>query len=122
MGYFSNLAMGYTRDERDHSYTPAEQQLLWRLEELQDRYDELLTRKRGMVGEGAYIAESDLRYVLPEHIASPSDVQRAIELTVRDLQERYGLSPEGVCVEEESADNTAWMQISFLDVFAARVA
>ena len=115
MGYFSNLAAQYVPDDHDHSYTPPEKQLLWRLEELEDRYHELLTQKTGNRDEGVCFSEDNLRYVLPEHFLSASDVRKAM-----DLKERYGIQ-----VREETAqvdpvvDEITGMQISFLDILSA---
>ncbi|MBR2310848.1 MAG: hypothetical protein IKA47_10025 [Oscillospiraceae bacterium] len=120
MGYFSNLAAQYVPDDHDHSYTPPEKQLLWRLEELEDRYHELLTQKTGNRDEGVCFSEDNLRYVLPEHFLSASDVRKAMDLAISDLKERYGIQ-----VREETAqvdpvvDEITGMQISFLDILSA---
>ena len=104
MGYFSNLAAEYVPYDHDHSYTPPEKQLLWRLEELEDRYHELLTQKTGNRDEGVCF----------------SDVRKAIDLAISDLKERYGIQ-----VREETAqvdpvvDEITGMQISFLDILSA---
>lgn len=122
MGYFSNLAAEYVPDERDHSYTPPDKQLLWRLEELEDRYHELITRKTGNRDEGVCFSEDNLRYVLPEHFSSASDVRKAIDLAIRDLRERYGIyvgdAPEQ---DDPVVDEITDMQISFLDVLALQL-
>lgn len=119
MGYFSNLAAEYVPYDHDHSYTPPEKQLLWRLEELEDRLHELTTQRTGKRDEGVCFSESDLRYVLPEHFLSASDVRKAIDLAIRDLKERYGICV-GDAPEQEAPvmDEITDMQISFLDVFA----
>lgn len=120
MGYFSNLAAEYVPYDRDHNYTPPEKQLLWRLEELEDRYHELVSQKTGKRDEGVCFSEDNLRYVLPEHFLSASDVRKAIDLAISDLKERYGIQ-----VREETAqvdpvvDEITGMQISFLDILSA---
>lgn len=120
MGYFSNLAAEYVPYDHDHSYTPPGKQLLWRLEELEDRYHELLTQKTGNRDEGVCFSEDNLRYVLPEHFLSASDVSKAMDLAISDLKERYGIQ-----VREETAqvdpvvDEITGMQISFLDILSA---
>lgn len=119
MGYFSNLAAEYVPYDHDHSYTPPEKQLLWRLEELEDRLHELTTQRTGKRDEGVCFSESDLRYVLPEHFLSASDVRKAIDLAIRDLKERYGICVGAAPEQEEPVmDEITDMQISFLDVFA----
>lgn len=119
MGYFSNLAAEYVPYDHDHSYTPPEKQLLWRLEELEDRLHELTTQRTGKRDEGVCFSESDLRYVLPEHFLSASDVRKAIDLAISDLKERYGICVGDAPEQEEPVmDEITDMQISFLDVLA----
>ena len=119
MGYFSNLAAQYVPDDHDHSYTPPEKQLLWRLEDLEERLHELTTQRTGKRDEGVCFSESNLRYVLPGQFLSVSDVQKAIELAVKDLAERYGIYVRGKPVEEvPEMDEITGMQISFLDVLS----
>ena len=119
MGYFSNLAAEYVPCEYDHSYTPPEKQLLWRLEDLEERLHELTTQRTSKRDEGVCFSESNLRYVRPEHFLSVSDVRKAIELAVADLAERYGIYVRGKPVEEvPEMDEITGMQISFLDVLS----
>ena len=119
MGYFSNLAAQEVLHDHDHSYTSPEKQLLWRLEDLEERLHELTTQQTGRRDEGACFSESDLRYVLPGQFLSVSDVRKAIELTVNDLAERYGIYVRGKPVEEvPEMDEITGMQISFLDVLS----
>ena len=119
MGYFSNLAAHEVLYDHDHSYTPPEKQLLWRLEDLEERLHELTTQRTGKRDEGVCFSESNLRYVLPGQFLSVSDVQKAIELAVNDLAERYGIYVRGKTVEEvPEMDEITGMQISFLDVLS----
>ena len=119
MGYFSNIAAHKVLYDYDHSYTPPEKQLLWRLEDLEERLHELTMQRTGRRDEGVCFSESNLRYVLPGQFLSVSDVQKAIELTVNDLAERYGIYVRGKPVEEEpEMDEITGMQISFLDVLS----
>ena len=119
MGYFSNLAAQYVPYDHDHSYTPPEKQLLWRLEDLEERLHELTTQRTGKRDEGVCFSESNLRYVLPGQFLSVSDVQKAIELAVDDLADRYGIYVRGKPVEEvPEMDEITGMQISFLDVLS----
>ena len=119
MGYFSNLAAQYVPYDHDHSYTPPGKQLLWRLEDLEERLHELTTQRTGKRDEGVCFSESNLRYVLPGQFLSVSDVQKAIELAVNDLAERYGIYVRGKPMEEvPEMDEITGMQISFLDVLS----
>ena len=118
MGYFSNLAAEYIPYDNDHSYTPPDRQLLWRLEELEERLHELTTRKTGNRDEGVCFSEDNLRYVLPEHFLSASDVCKAIDLAIDDLRDQYGICVrEEECEEEEPVvDEVTDMQVTFLDL------
>ncbi len=119
MGYFSNLAAERKTRYQDHSHTPPEKQLLWRLEELEERLQELTRQRTGKRDEGACFSEADLRYVLPARFLSVSDVQKAIELAVMDLEQRYGISVRCKPVEEiPEMDEITDMQISFLDILS----
>ena len=119
MGYFSNLVAHEVLYDHDHSYIPPEKQLLWRIEDLEERLYELTTRRTGKRDEGACLSESDLRYVLPGQFLSVSDVRKAIELAVDDLAERYGIYVRGKPVEEvPEMDEITGMQISFLDILS----
>ena len=119
MGYFSNLAAHEVLYDHDCSYTPPEMQLLWRLEDLEERLHELTTQRTGKRDEGVCFSESNLRYVLPGQFLSVSDVQKAIEIAVNDLAERYGIYVRGKPVEEvPEMDEITGMQISFLDVLS----
>ena len=119
MGYFSNLAIDYLPYIHDHSFFPPEKQLLWRLEELEDRYHELITQKTGNRDDGVCFSENNLRYVLPEHFLSASDVRKAIDLATSDLKERYGICVGDTPEQEEPVmDEITGMQISFLDMLA----
>jgi hypothetical protein len=119
MGYFSNLAAQYVPNDHNHSYTPPEKQLLWRLEDLENRLDELTTQRTGRRDEGEYFSEDNLRYVLPEHFLSASNVCKAIDLAISDLKDRYGIYVGDQPVEEApEVDEITDMQISFLDIIS----
>ena len=119
MGYFSNLAAHEVLYDHDHSYTPPEKQLLWRLEDLENRLHELTTQRTGRRDEGEYFSEANLRYVLPEHFLSASNVRKAIDLAISDLRDRYGIYAGDQPVQEEpEVDEITGMQISFLDIIS----
>ena len=119
MGYFSNLAAQHAPYRQDHSYTPPEKQLLWRLEDLEERLHALTTMKTGRRDEGACMSATDLRYVLPGQFLSVSDVQKAITLAIDDLAERYGIYVRPKPTEEiPEMDEITGMQISFLDILS----
>lgn len=98
MGYFSNMAIDMC-DGKDHSYPSPEQQLLWRLDDLKDRLEELIAADCPY-RSGYIYTEDDIRYALSEHLDDICKVERAIELTKADLLEKYGIN---LC--EEIEDN-----------------
>lgn len=114
---YAKLASEYGLYDHNHSYTPPEMQLLWRLEDLEDRLEELSNQKTGKWDEGMCFSEDNLRYVLPEHFCSVSDVRKAIDLAISDLAERYGIYVDGA-PEEPIVDEVTGMQISFLDILS----
>lgn len=119
MGYFSNLDIATALYDHDRSYTPPEMQLLWRLEDLQAQL-EALSLQRSAYENRSALSDADLRYVLPEHFLSVSDVRKAIELAIEDLKNRYGIHVQPQEAEEMPAvDEISGMQISFLDLLAA---
>ena len=119
MGYFSNLAAQYVPNDHDHSYTPPEKQLLLRLEELENRLDTLTHQKTGKRDEGEYFSEDNLRYVLPEHFLSASNVCKAIDLAISDLKDRYGIYiGDQPAQEQPEVDEITGMQVTFFDILA----
>ncbi len=116
MGYFSALAIDYAQYDHDYSYTLPEQQLLWRLEELQNQLEVLRTKKRTYEDRVTF-SEANLRYVLPEHFMTTADVEAAIELAITDLKDKYDIHIlEEECEEDlPIVDEVTNMQISFLD-------
>ena len=112
MGYYSNLAIDNDFDYPDCSYTPPQMQLMWRLEDLQERLEEL-TEKR--YEDRVTLSEDDLRYALPKAFVTVGDVKAAMSLAILDLQERYGVDVYGekeTPIEEEPSCE----QISFMDI------
>lgn len=119
MGYFSNLAAHEVLYDHDYSYTPPEKQLLWRLEDLENRLHELTTQRTGRRDEGECFSEDNLRYVLPEHFLSASNVRKAIDLAISDLKDRYGIYiGDQPAQEQPEVDELTGMQISFLDILS----
>lgn len=88
MGYYSGLTACCSLNDRDRSYAAPEEQLLWRLEDLEERLQELAGERR-QNWEGCYLPESSLRYILPEDLHHEAHVRAAIALALADLEERY---------------------------------
>ncbi len=90
MGYFSMLDI----DHEDYSYPPPERQLEMRLDILKDRLQELKEKGavyRFFLTDGAYLSDDDIRYVQPESLKCIYHVEKAIELAIEDLREKYGI-------------------------------
>ena len=74
-----------------HSFPLPEWELLWRLEDLKDRLNEL-EENGSCYQSGYWVLSEDVRYVLPEDPQSIWDVEHAIEFAVEDLEEQYGIT------------------------------
>lgn len=75
-------------------------QLLWRLDDLQDRLEELIA-KDAPCRDGYIYSEDDIRYALPEHLYDIGKVERAIELAKDDLANKYGLPDPDTLIFDE---------------------
>ena len=84
MGYYSNLSLERLESDYDRSYPTPEKQLLWRLDDLYDRLDVLIETGASYVGDGR-LDDNDIRYAIPSYFQNISDVERAIELAMNEL-------------------------------------
>ncbi len=108
MGYFSGLAIELAVDRPDRSYVTPERQLLWRLEDLEKRLEELQAQG-APYSNAAHYMEVDLRYGLPASFKSVWDVEEAIRLAKENLQTKYGIFRE----EDVEEDEIAGKQLTF---------
>lgn len=92
MSYFSREATNKCYED-DFSYPSPKVQLLWRLEELKARYEELVDEDYAYKNP-LILMEDDLRYALPEHLHSIRHIKAAIELAEFDLRDKYGIIPD----------------------------
>ena len=100
MKYYDTYLPYIVDDDYDRSYPGPEMQLLWRLDDLQDRLEELIA-KDAPYRDGYIYSEDDIRYALPEHLFDIGKVERAIELAKDDLVNKYGLpDPETLMIDE----------------------
>lgn len=100
MKYYDTYLPYIVDDDYDRSYPGPEMQLLWRLDDLQDRLEELIA-KDAPYRDGYIYSEDDIRYALPEHLYDIGKVERAIELAKDDLVNKYGLpDPETLMIDE----------------------
>ena len=84
MGYFSEKQIESQDKYLDRSYHGFEEQLLWRYEDLKDRYLELLDMDAPISGDD-YFTTDDYRYAPIHYFETIRDVWRAMELAKEDL-------------------------------------
>ena len=133
MGYFSNLAIEYeqykqTQYQDDVSWTTHKQQLLWRLEDLQELHAELCVLGCSYSSSVIY-TDDELRYMLPEYPGGYGlrnngtirDVERAMDLAEQELREKYGIDVRPESPEEIEVDELTENQLSFFVVIAPSV-
>ena len=116
MGYFSELDLINRENYTDRSYHGFEEQLLWRYEDLKERYS-LLSREGAPMHGDDYFSKNDYRYAPIECFNTLSDVYRAMEIAKENLEEKCDMiiDDEGnvvECAEEEDDPN----QLSLFEV------
>ena len=84
MGYFSELDLTRKTEYGDRSYHGFEDQLLWRYEDLKDRYLELLDIDAPISGDDCFTTD-DYRYAPIYCFKTIRDVWRAMEIAKEDL-------------------------------------
>ena len=117
MGYYTNLAAAFLDENIDYSYPSPERELFWRMDDLESRLEELIG-KNGYC-ESHITVPDDIRYNLPEHTGTISEVKRAIEFAKNDLREKYGINLEAYIDQmdseyEKNNPNEEYEQISFI--------
>ena len=108
MGYYTNLAAAFLNEDNDYSYTSPERELFRRMDDLELRLEEL--RIKNACYESHITVADDIRYDLPEHIGTISEVKRALEFARNDLREKYGINLEAYIDQMDSE----YEQISFI--------
>ena len=107
MGYFLDLAKNYIEYDFDRSYPSPEEQLFWRLDDLKYKLEEL-TEKDAPYRGWERLTDNDIRYAIPEYFETISDVERAIELAIEDLKNKYDIEiPDETPVQEDIVDASA---------------
>ncbi len=121
MGYFKNSIIDRTLPIYDYSIPFApEQQLLWRVDELKNRYENL-GGSRTVFDTGVCYSDLDLRHILPEYLHTLADVRRARQLAIRDLAEQFDVHIE----QGDTSGDPQWgtpgiIQLTFCDLFAVQ--
>ena len=117
MGHYTNLTAAYLNEDGDYSYPYPESELFWRLEDLESRIEDL--GSKNVCYGGNITVPDDIRFVLPEHLSTIFEVERAIELAKNDLRDKYGINLEAETDQmgtEYEKNNTEekYEQISFI--------
>ena len=114
--YFSDLDLINRENYIDRSYHGFEEQLLWRYEDLKERYS-LLSREGAPMHGDDYFSKNDYKYAPIECFNTLSDVCRAMEIAKEDLEAKCDMiiDDDGnvvECAEEEDDPN----QLSLFEV------
>ena len=99
MGYYAKYAQP---GEEERGYPSPLAQLLWRLDDLQDRYEALI-QDGAPCDNGERSAAEELRFVLPTDLATVGEVIGAIHLAQEDLYAEYGID-----VYAPAEETTVW--------------
>ena len=91
MGYFSELDLTRKTEYVDRSYHGFEEQLLWRYEDLKNRYQVLLNGGAPTSGDN-YFSKDDYRYTPVDYFTTLSDVYRAMEIAREDLETKCDIT------------------------------
>lgn len=99
MGYFLGLDLIAKEEYSDQSYHGFEEQLLWRYEDLKNRYQALLNSDVPTSGDD-YFCKDDYRYAPVEYFTTLADVYHAMEIAKEDLEEKCNIIVcEDGCIE-----------------------
>ena len=113
MGYFSEIAINRNTYFHDDSWTTHKQQLLWRCEDLQNRLEELKLQRAPYSSSGC-LTNDDFRLALPHCFGAVYDAEKALELAVSELKEKYGINLQPELSKDSSADKPTGTQLSFV--------
>ena len=87
MGYYAKYGQP---SEEVRGYPSSLAQLLWRLDDLQDRY-EALSQAGALYDNSERMVAEELRFVLPADLETVEQVEEAICLAQEDLYTDYGI-------------------------------
>ena len=117
MSYYTNLAAAYMNEDGEYSYPSSKREVFWRMDDLESRLEEL--RSKNACYESHVTVPDDIRYALPEHLGTVSEVERAIEFARNDLRDKYGINLEAYIDQmnteyENNNTDEEYEQISFI--------
>lgn len=113
MGCFSEIAINHNTYFQDISWATHKQQLLWRCEDLQNRLEELKLQRAPYISSGC-LTKDDLRYAIPHCFSTVYDTEKALELALSELKEKYGINLQPEACEELGADKLTGTQLTIL--------
>ena len=113
MGYFSEIAIKRNTYFNDDSWATHEQQLLWRCEDLQNRLEELKLQRASYSSSGC-LTNDDFRLALPHCFGAVYDAEKALELAVSELKEKYGINLQPEPCEDSGLDKSAGTQLTII--------
>lgn len=116
MGYFSGLDLIAKEEYSDQSYHGFEEQLLWRYEDLKDRYQALLNIDAPACGDD-YFSKDDYRYAPIEYFTTLADVYHAMEIAKEDLAEKCDIIVcEDATIENKDNEEEDPNQITVFEI------
>ena len=116
MGYFSENQIELQDKYSDQSYHGFEDQLLWRLEELKDRYIELLDMSAPLSSD-EYFTKDDYRYAPIHYFKTISDVCCAMNIVKEDLATKCDIIVhEDGSIDNKDDDNEDPNQITMFEI------
>ena len=115
MGYFSKSELTHKEKHIDQSYHGFEEQLLWRYEDLKDRYRELLNMGAPVTGDD-HFSRDNYRYYPIASFTTIEDVYCAMEIAKEDLEDKCGIivRDDGSVEYKDEADDPD--QISIVEI------
>jgi hypothetical protein len=121
VGYFSELDLTRKTEYVDRSYHGFEEQLLWRYEDLKNRYQALLN-SGAPTSDDNYFNKDDYRYASVDYFTTLSDVYRAMEIAREDLETKCDIIvPEDGNIEskdeEEDPNQLTMFEIVLLPIW-----
>ena len=93
-----------TENNIDLSYPSADQQLIWRLDDLKERYSELLEKEAPCCGDD-YFSWDDYRYAPPECFETLRDIARAIEVAEECMMEKYEVNSSDITMLKDDEED-----------------
>ena len=115
MGYFSENQIELQDKYSDQSYYSFEDQLLWRYEDLKDRYLELLDIDAPASGDD-YFTTDDYRYSPVHYFKTIRDIWRAMEIIKDDLAKKCDIIVHEDGSFEHEDDEEAPNQVTMVEI------